>query len=72
MTESQKLQNLRRHQEWRRGGEGELMSPVDVGIAIDYAISVTAAAEALMATKGRFHAEGAYKRLADVVKEGMK
>lgn len=72
ITESKKLQALKRHAAWRRDcSVDQQMAPGDVTAAIDYAIAVTAAAEALVSTKGRFHAEGAYyARLADAGKAG--
>ena len=64
---NQHLKNLKQHQKWRRGGDGEMLNPDDVGIAIDYAIAVCEAAENLVAVKGRHHSEQAYRRLADAV-----
>jgi hypothetical protein len=29
------IELLKQHNEWRRGGEGEMLNPTDIGIAID-------------------------------------
>lgn len=61
---------LRRFNTWRRGGNGAMPAPVEVGVAIDWAIGVCAAAHGLVAVKGRHHSQQAYEQLAAAVKVG--
>ncbi len=61
---------LRRFNNWRRGGNGAMPAPVEVGVAIDWAVGVCAAAHDLVAVKGRHHSQQAYERLNAAVKVG--
>lgn len=78
---------LRRYNEWRRSDpednrESDMPHPREIGLNIDYAISVIdshselmAEVENLLKVKGRHNTEIAYKRLAAVfakVKGGME
>ena len=35
MTLDEAVETLSRHNKWRRGGEGDMLNPVIVGVAID-------------------------------------
>lgn len=66
---------LKHYNAWRRGGEGDMPAPAEIGLAIDAAIGeilrlreVEAAARNLVAVKGRHHSAIAYQRLAEVLK----
>lgn len=39
LTTEQAIQVLEKHNEWRRGGEGEMINPKKIGIAIDLILS---------------------------------
>lgn len=61
---------LRRFNDWRRGGESCMPDPAEIGVAIEWAIGVGAAAHGLVAVNGRHHGHQAYERLAAAVKVG--
>jgi hypothetical protein len=60
---------LRDHNHWRRGGDGVMGDVTELGLALDWAIKVCEAADNMINVKGRFHAEKAYKRLEQAVKD---
>lgn len=64
------IELLRRFNDWRRGGEGGMPDPAEIGAAIEWAIAVCAAAHGLVAVKGRHHSQQAYERLEAAVKVG--
>jgi hypothetical protein len=71
MSEARKnVELLRRFNAWRRGANGDMPAPADVGRAIDWAIRVCEAAENLTAVKGRHHSQEAYDVLVDALKVG--
>ena len=39
MTLNEAIAILRQHQEWRRGGDGEMLDPKQIGYAIDRVLS---------------------------------
>ena len=39
MTLNEAIEILRQHQAWRRGGEGEMQNPKQIGYAIDRVLS---------------------------------
>ena len=61
------LRQLTVYQAWRRGADTEQPNPFDIGQALDYAISVTSAAEALVAAKDEAHAKSACEQLEHAV-----
>ena len=64
---STQLDTLKRHQQWRRGSDEQMIDPHEVGEAIDYAIAVCEAASNLVKVKGRHHSERAYLQLIGAV-----
>lgn len=65
---SKQLDTLKRHQQWRRGSDEQMVDPLEVGESIDYAIAVCEAASNMVKVKGRHHSEQAYLHLAGAVK----
>ena len=61
------IDTLKRHNEWRRGSDEQMLDPKEVGEAIDYAIGVCEAASNLVKVKGRHHSEQAYLHLVGAV-----
>lgn len=62
------IKALRAHNKWRRGGTGEMVSPEDLGVALDWAIKVCELAQKFI--KARPNESGEfYERLESAVKE---
>jgi hypothetical protein len=57
------IKTLKKYNEWRRGGEGEMPNPKEIGVAIDHAVDVLQSVENLLKQKGRHNTEVAYRAL---------
>lgn len=63
------IKRIRSHNKWRRGGDGDMLDPKELGIALDWAIKVCELAQKYIEAKPNASGEF-YERLESAVKDG--